>query len=436
MFAVVKPHRSFGVARAGLLAAAALLSCPALAQNLPSADGSVLSVAESEPLTLETAIRRTLQASPLSSVAVARRESLQAARQAADLKPQPSVDVTVENFGPPMGDLYDQFQVTGTYSQRLERGGKRKARVNVVARDLDIAEAETIVVRLDLIRTVQQVFVEAQAAQAKIAVAQDRVRVASELQREVGRRVASAKDPVFAGTRAKTGVAEAQVDLRLAIHARDAAMRRLAALWGGPAARRVAATSDFLDLDEPASEAAPSPADLAVYEARIGRAEALTDVQRANAARDPTVSGGPRIISTRSVGLVAGVSMPLGVKRLAEARVAEAQAEGRRIAAELSVERYNRGRAIALASEKVEESRQEAELIRDEVVPNARTTLEQVRLGYNRGFFSFADVSAAQVTLSSARARMIDAARRYHEAKVELDRLTGRFSDLAREAAQ
>ena len=128
--------------------------------------------------------------------------------------------------------------------------------------------------------------------------------------------------------------------------------------------------------------------------------------------------------------------MPLGVKRLAEARVAEAQAEGRRIAAELSVERYNRGRAIALASEKVEESRQEAELIRDEVVPNARTTLEQVRLGYNRGFFSFADVSAAQVTLSSARARMIDAARRYHEAKVELDRLTGRFSDLAREAAQ
>lgn len=433
---ILSERRFSGVMRIGLLSATILCALPAAAQTASSPIPTA-SASESGPLTLEGAIRRTLRSSPLPAVPAARREALEAARQAAGLKPQPSVELSVENFGPPLGDLYDQFQVTGTYSQRIERGGKRAARVNAVTRELDVVTAEAIVARLDLIKTVQQGFVEAQAAQAAIAVAQERLRVASELEREVGRRVASAKDPLFAGTRARTGVAEARADLVLAVHARDAALKRLALLWGdGTPVSGLAGTGDFLALEEPPTGLQPSPADLAIFEARAARAEAMVDVQRANATRDPTISGGPRIISTKSIGLVAGVSMPLGGRQLANARVAEAQAEGRRIAAELSVERYNRERAIALAAEKVRGNRREVELIRDGVMPNARKTLEQVRFGYNRGFFSFADVSAAQTTLTNARARMIEAARRYHEARVELDRLTGRFTNLAREGAQ
>ena len=68
------------------------------------------------------------------------------------------------------------------------------------------------------------------------------------------------------------------------------------------------------------------------------------------------------------------------------------------------------------------------------MLPNAELTLEEVRVGYNRGFFSFVDVSGAQTALANANARMIAAARRYHEARVELDRLTGRFTALAEEA--
>lgn len=386
-------------------------------------------------LTLVTAIRRALGASPLAAVGTARREALEASRAAAGLKPQPTVEVTAENFGVPMGDLYDQFQVTGTYSQRIERGGKRKARVELANSDIGIGEAEALIARLDLIKLVQDGFVEAQAAEAKVVVARERLRVAQELRREVGRRVASAKDPIFAGTRAETGVAEARADVELAVHARDAALKRLATLWGGAPARSVADAGRFLDVQTIAA-AAPSPADLAVFEARRARALSSVALQRANSERDLTVSAGPRILATGALGAVAGVSVPLGGRRLGQARVAEAEAEGRRIDAELAVERFNRERAIALAAEKVEESRHEVELIRGSVLDNAEKTLDQVRFGYNRGFFSFADVSAAQVTLVNARARIIDAAERYHRAKAELDRLTGRFTTLAREAVQ
>lgn len=406
---------------------------PALAVAADTQAGDTAS--PSDPVTVETAIRRALLASPLSAVGTARREALEASRDAAGLKPQPTGEVTAENFGLPMGDLYDQFQITGTYSRRIERGGKRRARIELVNSDIGLAEAEALIARLDLIKLVQDAFIEAQAAEAKVAVAREGLRVAQELRREVGRRVASAKDPIFAGTRAETGVAEASADVELAVHARDAALKRLASLWGGAPVRSVADVGSFLDVQSVAA-AAPSSADLAVIEARRARAISLIALQRANAERDLTVSAGPRILASGALGAVAGVSVPLGGRRLGQARIAEAQAEGRRIDAELAVERFNRERAIALAAGKVEESRREAELIRASVLDNAEKTLEQVRFGYNRGFFSFADVSAAQVKLVNVRERIIDAAERYHRAKAELDRLTGRFTNLAREAVQ
>lgn len=422
-----------GIASWGLMAASAVMAWPAAAQVAQPAARPGGAASQGEPLTLEAAIRRTLQATPLAAVATARRDALEASRAAAGLKPQPSVDVTAENFGLPMGGLYDQFQITGTYNQKIERGGKRRARVDLVNRDIGVAEAEALVARLDLIRLVQEGFAEAQAAEAKVAVARERLRVAQELRREVGRRVASAKDPIFAGTRAQTGVAEAEADLQLAIHTRDAALKRLAMLWGGAPVTSVAEAGRLLDV-KPVAPAGPSPADLAIFEARKARALSSVELERANAARDLTVSAGPRVLASGSLGAVAGVSLPLGGRRLAQARVAQAQAEGRRIDAELAVERFNRERTIALAAEVVEESRHEVELIREEVLDNAEKTLEQVRYGYNRGFFSFADVSAAQLTLVNARARIIDAAQRYHRAKAELDRLTGRFTNFAREA--
>ena len=419
----------WGIAATGLM----LVHQVALAAQATAP--SPAAVATDAPLTLETAIRRALGASPLSAVSAARRESLAASRDAAGLKPRPTLEVMAENFGLPMGNLYDQFQITGTYSQQIERGGKRRARVDLVEREISLAEAEALIARLDLIKLVQEGFVEAQATEAKLTVARERLRVARELRREVGRRVASAKDPIFAGTRAQTGVAEAEADVELAVHYRDAALKRLASLWRGAPARSVAGSARFLDVQTVAA-APPSPADLAIFEARMAVAASSIALQRANAERDLTVSAGPRILASGGLGAVAGVSVPLGGRRLGQARIAEAQAQARRVEAELAVERANRERAIALAAHKVEENRHEVELIRGSVLDNAETTLEQVRFGYNRGFFSFADVSAAQVTLVNARARIIDAAERYHLAKVELDRLTGRFTNLAREALQ
>lgn len=107
-----------------------------------------------------------------------------------------------------------------------------------------------------------------------------------------------------------------------------------------------------------------------------------------------------------------------------------ATAEKRQVEADLAVERFQRRSEVALAAERVEEARHEAEAIREKVIPGAEQTLREVRAGYNRGGFTFLDVSTAQSALQDARVRMVAALSEYHRARSDLDRLTGRFAEL------
>lgn len=387
-----------------------------------------------QSLTLEGAITRAIAASPQGEASAARLDVLSAARDGADTKPAPTIAATVENLGIGGRDLNRQIQADVTYNQRIERGGKREARIAVVEGDMEVARAEALVRRLEIAANVQRLYVEVQAAEATVANARERVDIAAAAQREVQRRVDGARDPLFAGTRARTQLAEARVDLELAQHARDAALARLTALWGGSPERVSVSSEGFLAFDRPVSPQTMASADLAVFGARRERSEAAIALERSNAVSDPTISAGPRFLGTGDVAIVAGISFPLRNRRLASANIARAQAEQRQIDANLAVERYQRAQAIALAVENVEESRHEAEAIRDRVLPGARKTLAEVRAGYARGGFSFLDVSTAQRELASAQERLVAAATRYHQAGVELDRLTGRLQPFVEEA--
>ncbi len=383
-----------------------------------------------QQLTLDDAITRAVAASPQGAASAARLDILNAARLGADTRPTDSVDLTIENLGIGGSDLNRQIQLTGTYSRRLERGGKRAARVGVVDADIGVTRAETLIRRLEIATAVQRLYVEAQAAEATVGIARDRVAIAEQLSREVGRRVADARDPLFAGTRARTQLAEARVDLEIAEHARDAALARLALLLDEPAGQLTVGRGNFLDVDEAPRSLQPAAVDVAVYEARRRRAAAELTLQRANARTDPTVSGGPRLIGSGDIAIVAGVSLPLRNRGLNRSNIARAEAEARQVEADLAVDLFQRRQQIALAAEKVTETAHEVEAVRDKVVPGADRTLAEVRAGYNRGGFTFLDVSTAQTALHEARARMVRAATRHHEARVELDRLTGRFATL------
>lgn len=383
-----------------------------------------------ETLTLETAVARALAAAPENAVAEAQRNTLRAARGLAGTRPAPAVEVLAENFAGTGPYMVDRSEVTASYAPVIERGGKREARIALAETDLAVAEAEAAARRLETAALAQRGYVEVQAAEAALRLARERLEVARSLAREVGRRVASARDPLFAGTRADSLVAEALVDIELAEHARDAALGRLTALWGGSAEGVSVHAEDFLRFGQGASaEAALATSELALMDARIRRAEAGVANEKARAKPDLTVRGGVRYLAeSNDVALVAGLSLPLA--RRETARLAQERAVGElsRAEADRVLVRTLRLRELRLAEERVEEARHEAVAVRDRILPGLRRTLQQVGEGYARGGFTYNDLHQAQLALAEANARLVRAATAYHEAGVERDRLTGRFA--------
>jgi outer membrane protein, heavy metal efflux system len=385
-----------------------------------------------ESLTLESAIRRTVAAAPENAVAAAQMDALRAARGLAGARPPSGIEVAAEDFAGTGPYMLDRSEVTATYAPVIERGSKRQTRLALADRDIEVAEAEALARRLDASALAHRGYVEVQAAEAALVLARQRLLIARGVAREVGRRVAAVRDPLFAGTRANTLVNEALVDIELAEHARDAALARLVALWGG-AHDGLTVPADAFLRPGPDAAAAPAPAtaDLALAEARARRAQAAIEAERARGKPDITMRGGVRYLAqTNDVALVAGFSLPLARPDTNRLAVERAQAEARRAEADRGVVHTLRLRELRLAEEKVGESLHEAEAIRDKVIPGLERTLAQVTEGYRRGGFTFNDVHQAQAALADARARLLRAATEHHMALVDRDRLTGRFASL------
>lgn len=413
------------------LIAAPTAATPALAQSPPQARPPAA-------LSLDEALRRSLAADTSLAGVRARLDAARANVRQADVRPNPSLGLDVENFaGSGPFSTLGRTETTLSYQQTYERGGKRQARTTLAGREIGLVEARAQVRRLDLARTVQLAWVEALAAQAEVAVARERLGVAQVAEREVGRRVAGARDPLFAGARARAELAEARAGLdRAQADARNACAS-LSAYWAGASEFAVPAEA-FEDTRRPdgAAPAAETP-DLMLLTVERDVAAARIAVEKARATTDPTISLGVRHLREQgAVALVAGVTLPLGRYDTNRGAIDRARAERTAIEADLGAFRIERDREIARLIARRSATAAEVGRTDAEVLPNAERAVKLVREGFRRGGFTYLDVLAAQRALIDARSRRVEILKSFHQDGAALDRLTGAHAMLARTELQ
>ncbi|TPW05080.1 MAG: cobalt-zinc-cadmium resistance protein CzcC, partial [Alphaproteobacteria bacterium] len=349
----------------------------------------------------------------------------------AGRRPNPTVEVLSENVSGsgPYSSL-DRAETTVSFSQPLELGGDRHARRTLAERDLATARLSSVIRRLDLFEEVEVAFVEAQAAQARCVVAEERLGVARGLAEAVARRVGAARDPLMAGARAQTRLAEAEIEAEAARRGAEAAMARLASYWGSGAERIDLASFERM-ADRPLSSGADAP-DLALATAEEERAKARIEIERARGVPDPNLQAGWRRFSdTDDTALTFGVSIPLQLWDRNSGGVSRARAERDRAGFETRARAQALARQQATLATQRAGARHEVEALDARVIPNAEEALRLAHQGYSRGAFSYLDVLEAQRSVSDARLRRIAALRTYHLAEAALARLTGAHADVA-----
>lgn len=379
-----------------------------------------------ETVSLNQAVAKALEAAPLLRAEEAAIAAARAGKVQADVRPNPSVTVEAENFvGTGPYSVLRRAEVTATYNQPIERGGKRAARVALAEREIGVASASAEVTRLELAAAVQRSFLNILIAQQIEAIAKQQLSIEEGLQGEALRRVRGYKDPLFVETRAAARVAQAQIAVEQSQaqlrNARDA----LASFWGG--------NGDDLDVVGELvlggnQKVELAEADQALEEARVARASAAVMVEQTRKTQDYTVNGGTRFIKgTNDIALVAGITIPLGRFDRNQGNIERARAERLRLELTAEANRLERLRRRASLGAEADRALSRAEAIKSEVYPRVAKTLAQVREGYNRGGFSFRDMQDAADAIIVAQDKWLTAMIEYRDLQTELDRLTGRF---------
>ncbi|MBB1060762.1 TolC family protein [Marilutibacter spongiae] len=404
-----------------LAAFAAGLACALAA--LPACAGA--------PLGLDDAFARVLRAHPDLREVDARRPLLAHERDQAAQRPSLRLDASLENaFGSGGLRALDGAELTLGLSSVLERGAKADARAAVVQRRMDGLDNERAGRRLDLLAETARRYLDAVATSAQRRVALEDIRQREQAVSLARRRRQAGASPASLVLTARAARAEAELGLERASQQHAIALARLAALWGGrdpsfeladrvppdlpeiaPLARLEALLRDTPDLARFADQRRVAEARL-----QLARSESRADIDWSLGVR--------RLQADDDVGLVAGISIPLGSRSRAAPGIRMAKAELQRLSVERESASLSLYATLAEAHGRYRLARLEALRFEDDIIPALERAEGDARVAFERGAAGPLEWTQLQDRLVDARRRQLAATVDGQRALIELQRLT------------
>ena len=417
---------------AAVLAAA---SCASIAQAQAQAQQAPVPAAptSAQPMpafTLDQAVLAAGGSAPANAAAAAGIEAAQAGRSVAGLRPNPTFQGQVENVvgsGPYRG--LRSAETTVGVAIPIELGGKRSARVAVAGAQLSRAQLQAAIAEADIRVQVTQLYVEAVAAERRLATARDQARIAAEVLRGAGVRVQAGRASPLEQQRADVARINADANVERLTRLAEAARTNLARRIGRP----IDGALDVTLLDRlPAATFGPvappsAQGTLALAAADADLAIADAGIRLARANRVPDINVGPalrRLEATNDTAAVFAISIPIPVFNNGRAAIAQATAERTRADAVRRVTALDVEQAITDAEAEAANAATSARAAAGPALAAAQEAARIARIGYREGKFGQLDLLDAERTLAETRVAAIDALANYQNSRARLERLT------------
>ncbi|MHA3795601.1 TolC family protein [Sphingomonas sp. YL-JM2C] len=401
----------------------AVASCASIAQAQTSSP-----LESSSPFTLESALSAAGASSPSLEAADAGVRAASAGRTVAGLRPNPEVQVQIENVG-------GSGQYRGTQSAEtttglalpIELGGKRSARIAVADSRSDRARLDAAIAAADLRERVTQSYIAAAAAERRVDLARQQAGFADNGFRAASMRVNAGAASPIEQQRADVQRVNAEVALDRAIREAAVARENLARLIGQPVVGPL--DSGWFDRIGTYGPSVPvsvaGTLTLVAAETDVTTANAQVRLARAQRMPDITLSAGARRLSaSNDMAAVFGVSIPFPVFNNGRAAVSQAEAERQRADALRRVVVVDTEQQIAAAQADLANAAATARAAGGPALAAAAEAARIARIGYAQGKFGQLDLLEAERTLADTKTAFADALAAYHQAEARLARLT------------
>lgn len=374
-------------------------------------------------LTLQQALEEAEARSPAIIAAEARVQAAEARIRQAGFRSNPELSLEVENFLG-TGELsgFQGTETTVAVNQRLDLGGRRRARVAAAQAEFVAERLRLAIARADLAQAIREQFARAVTARERLRIATESEALAREVSRVTGILVNEGREPPLRAIRTRSAAAQAAAELEAARAEERASRGTLASLFGVTEPPQEIVGS-LLDL-KPAIVAPERSLEVRLADAERLKAEAEVGSEVASGRLDPAVGIGVRHVrETGDIGLVGGISMPLPVFDRNQGNIAAARATVRAAEANLaSVSASVRVRARnAIINLEAAEVRVEA--LERAAVPEAAEATRLAQLSYREGRATLLELLDAQNAYRAAQAALVDARLAQALATAELGRV-------------
>lgn len=396
---------------------------------------------EKNDLTLRDAARLTLQRNPELAAFTKEMRALEGATLQAGLLPNPELLVNVENIGntqPLTSNVNSAESVakevvqqltTIRISQLIELGGKRAARVMAASLNQELAAQDFETRRVELIARVANVFTEVLAGQERLRLAEESQQLAQRVVNAVAKRVQAGKVPPIEETRAGVAFSTTRIELEQAQRDLAAARKRLTLLWGNafPKFNKVLGNLEssvvLPNFEALAERALASPMALRAMK-NIEQRKALLEVEETRRIPNLTINAG--VVHHAQLGgntPIAAVTLPLPLFNRNQGNIREAHQRVNKAIDEQAALELRLKTELAQAYEALSAAQRETGILRDEILPAAKSAFEVTNKGYELGKFGYLEVLDAQRTLFQNQTLYVRALANYQRLVNEIERL-------------
>ncbi|WP_454688205.1 TolC family protein [Achromobacter aloeverae] len=407
---------------------AIFLACliPAVPWAAPAPEMGKAAVGKQAGFTLEEAISLALEKNPTLSAARSESASTEGAVTQAGVLPNPSLDLGMDDT------QMSTRTTTAMVTMPIELGGKRAARIKAAQLSRDASQRLLAATRAEIRSAAIAAYFRVAVAQDKLRLAGDTVKIAENALSLADKRVEAGKSPPLERSKAQVELSTARIEAKNAEVQLQDARRSLGALWGDvdpgfPAVQ--------VELDRPPPRPAIDELRAALSTAprleagRLNVAVGEANLQVEKSKRYPDITIGAGMSRDNELGRnrpQLGLSIPLplfdrnqGNVYSAQMQAYKARDEYRQLETTITAELLAAVSRFDLAAGSLRE-------FRDSVLPGAAESYRAARLGFEAGKVGFLEVLDAQRTLSQSRNSYLSVLETVYQSSADMDRILGR----------
>jgi len=383
-------------------------------------------------ITLQDAVAYALVNNPKLKAFSLDIRAAEARKLQAGLLPNPEIDVEVEELGG-TGDRtgFDSSETSIQIGQLIELADKRSKRTHLADIEKDLAELDFKSERLDVMADVAGAFIDVLAAQEQLSLSKELVDLSEKTYSTVAERVRAGQDSPVEETKAKIVLSNTRIEFERAGNKLISARHQLAATWGGSYPTFEKVTGEFYEMspapsfEELAGLISQNP-DIARWPVEENKHRAAVELEKAKATSDIKLSGGIKYLDEGDdSAFIVGLSIPFPLFNRNQGNIQQATYVLAKTEEQYKAALTEIRASLAEASTKLLSSFSEIKIIKNDVLPLARSAFDATNQGYRKGKFEYLVVLDAQRTFFEARAKYIEALAGYYKARADVERLIG-----------